>query len=110
MASARREFPAGLVLDAHKHQALEAPIVPLPPPASVLLALDQGSGSVLEPTVVVGQDVALGATIARAIDPFGATLHASVSGRVTAIGTRESASELGECLCIELANDGRDAL
>jgi electron transport complex protein RnfC len=110
MASERREFPAGLVLDAHKRQALEAPIVPLPAPASVALALDQGSGSVLEPVVAVGQDVALGAIVARAIDPFGATLHASVSGRVTAIETRESASESGECVCIELANDGREAL
>ena len=106
MASARREFPAGLVLEAHKRQALEAPIVPLPAPASVVLALDQGSGSVLEPVVAVGQDVALGAVVARAIDPFGVTLHASVSGRVTAIETREAASERGECVCIELANDG----
>jgi electron transport complex protein RnfC len=110
MASARHAFPAGLVLDAHKRQALEAPIVPLPAPVSVVLALDQGSGSVLEPVVAVGHDVALGAIVARAIDPFGATLHASVSGRVTAIAARQSASEFGECVCIELANDGRDAL
>ena len=106
---ARNDFPTGLVLDAHKRQATDGVIVELAAPAQVLLALDQGSGSVLEPVVAVGEFVAVGTTIARPVDPYGAVLHSPVSGRVTAIAVRDAASETGSCRCVEIENDGKDA-
>jgi electron transport complex protein RnfC len=105
----RDAFPAGLALDAHKQQALRTPIVELPPPARVVLSLDQGSGSVLEPVVAVGTEVRCGSVIARPVDAYGATLHAPISGRVVAIGPRESASGSGVSPSIEIEGDGRDA-
>jgi electron transport complex protein RnfC len=108
--TARREFPAGLVLDAHKRPAADGGIVDAPAPPRVVLALDQGSGSVLEPRVTVGETVAVGSVVARPADPFGAVLHAPVSGRVAAVELRAAASETGSCLSIEIANDGHDTL
>ena len=105
---ARNDFPAGLVLDAHKAQALREPVVEVPPPRYVALALDQGSGSEAEPVVPVGASVRLGTIVARPSDPFAAVLHAPVSGRVAAIEVRETAAAggLGRCMVIE--NDGGD--
>ncbi|HET9694696.1 MAG TPA: electron transport complex subunit RsxC, partial [Steroidobacteraceae bacterium] len=105
---ARNDFPAGLVLDAHKRQAAEGPIVELDAPPHVVLALDQGSGSVLVPVVAVGDTVAIGTVIARPADDYGADLHAPVSGRVTAIADRDAATDSGACRCIEIENDGRN--
>jgi electron transport complex protein RnfC len=106
MATPRREFPEGLVLDAHKGQALLAPVVELPAPRRAVLALDQGSGSLLEPVLAVGAPVAVGTLVARPRDEFGATLHSPVSGRIVAIEPREAACDGGACPCIEIENDG----
>ena len=105
---ARNDFPAGLVLEPHKQPATDAAIVELAAPAHLVLALDQGSGSVLEPVVAAGDAVAVGTVIARPADPYGAVLHAPVSGRVTAVEVRDAATDTGACLCIELENDGLD--
>ena len=109
--AARAAFPAGLVLESHKGNLAGAPIVEVAVAAGarLRLALDQGSGSTLEPVVSVGDAVARGTTVARPVDAFGATLHATVSGRVVAIGLREAASESGWCTCIEIESDGRDS-
>jgi len=109
MTTPRREFPDGLVLDAHKRQALDAPIVDLDAPARIVLALDQGSGSALEPRVTVGQALAVGSVVACAQDEFAATLHSPVSGRVVAIEPRAAACDADRCLCVEIENDGLDA-
>ncbi len=107
--TARHHFPAGLVLEARKRTTAAQPIVAGEPVGRVLLALDQGTGSVLEPVVAVGATVARGTVVARPVDAFGAVLHASVSGRVTAIDLREASTETGECPCIEIESDDRDA-
>ncbi|HET7203034.1 MAG TPA: electron transport complex subunit RsxC [Steroidobacteraceae bacterium] len=106
----RNDFPAGLVLDAHKRQAADGVIVELGAPTHVVLALDQGSGTLLESVVAVGDLVAVGTVIARPADVYGAVLHAPVSGRVTAVETCDAASATGACRCIEIENDGRDAV
>lgn len=107
----RAAFPAGLLLESHKGAVAAAAVVEVAVAEGtrVRLALDQGSGSELEPVVAIGDHVARGTAVARPVDAFGATLHATVSGRVLAIGRREAASESGWCTCIEIESDGCDS-
>jgi len=104
----RSAFPAGLALAPHKRQALARPIVEVPPPDVLCVALDQGSGTVAVPVVAPGDHVTLGTVIARDASGFAATLHAPVSGRVRAIENLpvSTAQDTGPCVVIE--NDGRE--
>jgi electron transport complex protein RnfC len=104
----RDHFPAGLVLDSHKQAPLGQPIVDLPAPPCVVLALDQGSGQAAEPVVVQGDRVAIGSTVARARDAGSTALHAPISGRVAAIETREAATASGHSTCIVIEGDGEE--
>ena len=106
----RERFPAGLALPAHKPGAAADAIVECPPPPRLVLALDQGSGSVLEPVVAVGAPVRRGSVLARPRDPFGAVLHAPCSGRVTALEVRDAATETRTSPCLEVECDGHEAV
>jgi electron transport complex protein RnfC len=108
--AARSTFPAGLVLDAHKQQACGAPIVLLPLPRQVSLALDQGSGYGAEPVVAVGDTVAMGTLVARTDHPFASALHAPLAGTVVAIETRAAAVGSGRSICIVIEGDGSDRI
>ena len=108
--AARSTFPAGLALDAHKQQACGTPIVELPLPAHVVLALDQGTGYSAEPVVAVGEAVAAGTLVARADHPFASAVHAPLAGIVVAIETREAAVEGGRGVCIVIEGDGSDRI
>lgn len=110
MMAARPAFPAGLALDAHKQRAAGLPIVELQPPAQVLLALDQGSGSTAQPVVAVGAKVAVGTLVARAGDPYASAIHAPVAGTVIAIEQREAAVDGGRGVCIVIESDGTAAI
>ncbi|MBK6451839.1 MAG: electron transport complex subunit RsxC [Proteobacteria bacterium] len=98
--AARPTFPAGLALDAHKQQACGTPIVELPLPPQVVLALDQGTGYSAEPVVTVGEAVAAGTLVAHAGHPYASAVHASLAGIVVAIETREAAVPSGRSVCI----------
>jgi len=104
----RNRFPAGLVLESHKQFPLDLPIVELPAPPCVVLALDQGSGREAEPVVANGDRVAFGSTVARPGAAGSAALHATISGRVVAIETREAATPSGHSTCIVIESDGED--
>jgi electron transport complex protein RnfC len=101
----RNRFPDGLVLESHKREALAGPILDVPAPERLFVALDQGSGSLVIPTVRVGDEILRGAVIARPQDERATVLHAPVSGRVLEI--RElPADEMGPCIVLE--NDRAD--
>ena len=108
--AARSTFPAGLVLDAHKRQACDSPIVELPLPTRVVLALDQGAGYGAEPVVAVGDAVAAGTLVARADHPFASAVHAPLAGIVVAMETRAAAVQDGRSFCIVIEGDGSDRI
>jgi len=108
--AARSTFPAGLVLDAHKQQACGTPIVELPLPRQVALALDQGSGYGAEPVVAMGAAVAMGTLVARTDYPFASALHSPLAGTVVAIETRAAAVEGGRSVCIVIESNGSDRI
>jgi electron transport complex protein RnfC len=104
--SARSPIRGGLRLQGHKAGLAAAPIRVLPPPRTVLLALDQqGSGAEAEPVVQPGQFVLLGTVVARR-HGTAADLHASVSGTVRSIA--HCSTMRGRSRCIVVDSDGRD--
>ena len=104
--SSRPAIRGGLRLHGHKEELAAQPIRVLPPPRTVLLALDQqGSGAEAQPVVQAGQPVLLGTVVARR-HGTAAELHASVSGTVRDIG--QCTTMRGRSRCIIVDSDGRD--
>lgn len=97
--------PRGLRLDSHKSRPLEGPVRVVPPPATLVLALDQGSGEDALPVVRPGEAVRLGSVVAAATGAA-AALHSPVSGTVREIAVRPTPRGTGRCIVID--NDGRD--
>jgi electron transport complex protein RnfC len=98
--------PPGLRLDAHKSRPFERSTHVAPAPAVAILALDQGAGEAARPVVAPGDRVRVGTPVACAETPRAVSLHATVSGVVSAIGPRPTLGGDGPCIVIE--NDGLD--
>lgn len=103
--SARPVLRGGLRIESHKAQPLERPIAVLPAPDQVVLALDQGSGERAQAIVTPGTPVRVGTRIAVGRGAA-ADLHSPVSGVVSSVGLRPTATGTGPCVVVE--NDGRD--
>jgi len=95
----------GLRLDSHKSRPLQGPIRLVPPPATLVLALDQGAGKEAFPVVGSGDAVRVGSTLAAAAGAA-AALHSPVSGTVREIAMRPTPR--GQSRCVVIDNDGRD--
>jgi electron transport complex protein RnfC len=93
---------------ARKSLSTAAPLRVLPPPAQVTLALVAGDGPAAVPCVAVGQTVQCGEPVATAGGPGGCCVHASIAGRVVAIGPAAVAGRPGPAPTITIAGDGTD--
>lgn len=82
----RRRTPGGVRVPHHKNTA-ECETAAMPVPEKVILAMTQHLGAPCEPTVQVGDAVAVGQVIGDTDAPLSAPIHASVSGTVSAITT-----------------------
>ncbi|MDP8234919.1 MAG: electron transport complex subunit RsxC [Candidatus Erginobacter occultus] len=78
-------FKGGVRLPEHKERTAGKKIRDLPPPDRVIIPLAQNAGSPPRPVVEKGQAVEEGEVIASPSGPVSSTLHASVSGKVTAL-------------------------
>ncbi len=92
--------PQGKSLSENEH------IRVMPAPKTVYLPLSQHSGRPAKECVAVGDAVKAGQKIAAADGPISADVFSSVSGKVTAIVERETAT--GYCKHIVIENDGKD--
>lgn len=72
---------------AHMKNTADSPSEKLPVPPRVIISMQQHIGSACEPLVKAGDYVTVGQKIADSQSPVCAPIHASVSGRVKAIGT-----------------------
>lgn len=76
----------GGVKVAHHKNTAETEVVRIPTPSKVVIPMQQHIGAPCEPTVKVGDTVAVGQLIGDSDKFVSAPIHASVSGTVTAIG------------------------
>lgn len=78
-------FKGGVGLPEHKELTEGKKIRDLPPPERVVIPLAQNAGAPPRPVVKKGQTLEEGEVIAEPSGPVSSTLHASVSGEVTAV-------------------------
>lgn len=71
---------------AHNKNTAEMPVERMPVPAKVILPMSQHIGVPCVPVVKLGDTVAVGQLIADSEKYVSAPIHASISGKVTAIG------------------------
>lgn len=76
----------GGVKVAHHKNTAEMEVIRMPEPKQVILPMQQHIGAPCTPTVKVGDIVAVGQVIGDSDKPVSTPIHASVSGKVTAIG------------------------
>ena len=102
MIKRTRTFRHGIHPEEHKELTEGQRIERIPFPDRVVLPLSQHLGAPSEPVVAVGDTVYRGQTIAKATAFVSVPLHASVTGRVTAIENRAHPSgRLVESIVIE---------
>ena len=76
----------GGVSVTHSKNTAEMPVERMPIPAKVVLPMQQHIGAPCAPTVKVGDIVAVGQVIGDSQSFVSAPIHATVSGKVTAVG------------------------
>lgn len=100
-------FRGGVHPDYHKELTASLAITALPVPAQVVIPLLQHIGAPCEPLVAVGDHVFVGQKIGESKEFVSAPVHASVSGKVAAIGPyRHSMGKAVEAITI--VSDGED--
>lgn len=100
-------FKGGIHPHDKKELSVEKPIVGSSPPERVIIPLSQHLGAPCSPIVTVNQEVKKGEMIGEAGGFVSAPVHASVSGRVIAIG--EFPNAMGRFIkSIVIENDGKE--
>ena len=99
----------GLRLPAHKRESSTELIKVVPIPSRLVLPIEQHVGAPAQPVVGVGDRVLKGQLVATPDGEFGAPVHASSSGTVTAIEQWPVSRRFGETApCIVIECDGKD--
>jgi Na+-translocating ferredoxin:NAD+ oxidoreductase subunit C len=97
----------GVHPDDHKRPAADAAARRVPVPPRVYIPFSQHVGAPARPRVVVGQHVLKGECIAEAQGNISAPIHASTSGKVTAIGEITAPHPSGlPILAVTIDSDG----
>jgi electron transport complex protein RnfC len=103
-----RTFKGGVHPHDSKAATESKPIVEIPAPELVIIPLSQHTGAPAKPLVKPGDEVRIGTKIADADGFISVPAHASVSGKVKAIG--EYPHPLGRRMpAVAIENDGKDA-
>jgi len=104
-----KTFPHGIHPPEGKNPTAEKKLEFLSPPEKVVIPLHQHFGNPAEPLVKKGEDIFLGQKIGEATSLFSASVHASVSGKVTSVDGHNH--PLGKpVLSVTIANDGEDRM
>ncbi len=100
----------GVHPDDHKRPAADVTARRIPVPPRVYIPFSQHVGAPARPRVVVGQHVLKGECIAEAQGNISAPIHASTSGKVTAIGEITAPHPSGlPILAVTIDSDGDDS-
>ena len=85
-------------------------LVKFPDPAVVVLPLSQHAGAPAEAIVQAGEQVKAGQKIAEAKGFISSTIHASVSGTVTAVEPRQHPITGAQVMSVVIESDGKNEL
>ena len=98
----------GVRTPLRKSLSTRVPIMVSPAPVTVCIPLAQSTGELARPTVAIGQAVRRGEPIAGYAGPGGPRIHASISGRITHLDSRQVAGVTQPVPCAVIAGDGSD--
>ncbi len=102
------DIPGGIHPPQNKDQSMQLPLGSLPLPPQLIIPLNQHMGAPAKAIVKLGDSVKAGQLIAVADGTFSANVHASSSGKVTAIGDFVLPHPSGlSAECITIATDGK---
>jgi Na+-translocating ferredoxin:NAD+ oxidoreductase subunit C len=100
-------FRGGILPPDKKELSSEKPISETKPPVRVVIPLSQHLGAPCKPVITIGQEVKKGDMIGEPTGFVSAPVHASVSGRVTAIG--DFLNAMGRMVpSVVIENDGKE--
>ncbi|MFA6609347.1 MAG: electron transport complex subunit RsxC [Candidatus Omnitrophota bacterium] len=100
-------FYGGVHPDPFKHLTQDKPTKRTFIPAKVVIPLSQHTGSPAEPVVAVGDDVEVGALIAKATGYISSPVHATIGGKVTKIAYTPT-PVMARTLSITIESSGGD--
>ncbi len=100
-----RKFRGGVPAD-HQKNAADIPLQSIPVPGTVAIALSQSIGAPCSPLVAVGDHVYAGQKIGDSDKTISAPVHASVSGKVIAVGEIVLSNGI-KCQGITIESDGK---
>lgn len=107
----RRTFRGGVHplrgLAEGKDLTQDKPVRTMPPPGTLIIPMARGAGTPAEPLVKKGDTVFVGQKIGEAQGHISTPVHASVSGRVTAVERRPHPGG-SKVLAAVIENDGQD--
>ena len=104
-----RAFFRGIHPAGHKTSTHKLPAERLPALPEVAIPLSQHAGAPAQPVVEPGQEVKRGTLIAKAAGAVSANIHASIAGRVTAVGARpDGRGGTVQCIVIAAAQEQED--
>src|SRR4030065_1498574 len=106
-AKAHDTFSGGVHPADNKHLTAHKPIVTAAIPKRAIIPLSQHIGAPTKPLVVVGQEVKKGEKIGEATGFVSAPVHASISGKVAAIGNFPHSLGM-DVTSIIIESDGKD--
>lgn len=95
----------GGVKVSHNKNTADLSIVRIPAPEKVVLPMSQHIGAPCTPTVKVGDTVSVGQIVGDTDKYVSAPIHASISGKVTAVGDVKLANGL-TCCGVTIQSDG----
>jgi len=104
---AHASFSGGVHPEGNKELTSHKPAVPAAIPKRVVIPLSQHIGAPTKPLVVLGQEVKKGEKIGEAAGFVSAPVHASISGKVTAIGNFPHSLGM-DVTSIVIEGDGKD--
>ncbi len=103
------KLQGGIKLPHHKNDSLKNGLSRLPIAPKVVISLRINRGNIAKPLVQVGDKVLKGQIIAKPDTNNGSYIHASTSGKITAIQQRATASPEADISCvIEITSDGKE--
>jgi electron transport complex protein RnfC len=104
---AQATFSGGVHPQGNKELTSHKPAVHATIPKRVVIPLSQHIGAPTKPLVVIGQEVKKGEKIGEAAGFVSAPVHASISGRVTAIGNFPHSLGM-DVTSVVIESDGKD--
>ena len=102
-------FKGGIKLpEDFKKETADKPIQDLPPPEKVIIPFKQHPGKPARPLYQAGDEVYEGTKIAESVGPFSASIHASITGRISQI-KKMPHPITGEGMAVIIEGEGKES-